>query len=614
MSSSRFRGVERIDGTPIVLAAIVATNEDLQPWAAALRFELVHSLSLALRVDASVAHPTGYDAEFVLEGVVYPGDSGCCASFSLRRLQGAAVVWTDRLSLPGSAAGPVMPHSVLRLARGIVIAIRIDGARGLREACDRAALQAWAHLWARPQTEATNGAAFKALSCLGSSRIIHAPASTTFAYAQWRASRYGWNGLDRAVGAVLALQAANDAVEGAPGDADARFVLAMAQFPVGDAALAEAHLRAGIEADPSHAPCHGNLGFALLRQGRLEAAQASCELALSISPHEPLGCVWHASLSIIHAQRGDVAAAGREAALAVAANPKHRFGWLASAVAAGLAAAPEATKRYVERLGKLGPADGVGPEFWSWCEPLLEHMRSIASPQRNVVARLSPSVRITTLGSFELEREGLRIEWPRKAPRRPLEILKFLIVQGGRPVAPTVLMEALWPGEAGPQVRRRLDTALYRLRQLLGEGAVVSTNGSVALSSMIEIDAHRFARSNDAALYAGIFLPDDLHVAWTVPMRESLREHLQVLLVDQAERALEARRYDNALRICETGIVHHPTGESLYRLAIRTCRLAGWRGEGARLYERCRACLSSELGLRPSRATEDEHLQLIRDS
>jgi hypothetical protein len=90
-------------------------------------------------------------------------------------------------------------------------------------------------------------------------------------------------------------------------------------------------------------------------------------------------------------------------------------------------------------------------------------------------------------------------------------------------------MEALWPGEAGPQVRRRLDTALYRLRQLLGEGAVVSTNGSVALSSMVEIDAHRFARGNDAALYAGIFLPDDLHVAWTVPMRESLREHLQLI-------------------------------------------------------------------------------------
>jgi hypothetical protein len=46
---------------------------------------------------------------------------------------------------------------------------------------------------------------------------------------------------------------------------------------------------------------------------------------------------------------------------------------------------------------------------------------------------------------------------------------------------------------------------------------------------MVEIDAHRFARGNDAALYAGIFLPDDLHVAWTVPMRESLREHLQLI-------------------------------------------------------------------------------------
>ena len=79
---------------------------------------------------------------------------------------------------------------------------------------------------------------------------------------------------------------------------------------------------------------------------------------------------------------------------------------------------------------------------------------------------------------------------------------------------------------------------------------------------------------------------------------------------DRAERALEARQYAARLRICETGIAHHLKSERLYQLAIRTCRLAGWRGEGACLYERCRAGLSSELGLRPSRAIEDEHLML----
>lgn len=611
--SARFRGLERIDGTCIVLAEILATLDELKPWAAVLRFELRHALSRAFRGDASIDGPVERAGDYLLEGAVFSQPLGRCASFSMRRIAGDAVVWTDRMTASSAGAWSDDSDDILRLTRGIVMALRIDGARRARSVGDRAALRAWAELWTRPQTEATNGAAFKALASVPAQRMRHGCASPALAYAYWRGARYGWNGLAPAEAAACALTLANDAVERAPCDADARFVLAMAQFPAGDDRLAEAHLRAAIETDPSHAPAHGNLGFALLRQGRIDAAQGACETALSISPREPLGCVWHASLSFVHAHRGDVAGARREAARAVAANPNHRFGWLASAVAAGAAASHEDARRYVDRLAALGPCDGVGPEFWPWCEPLLDTMRSTASPRRDCAPRRSPGLRITTLGSFRVEREGRRIEWQRKLPRRPLEILKFLVVHDGTPVAPAVLMDALWPDEAGPHVRRRLDTALYRLRRIVGTEAIVSTNGMISLSASIELDTRRFAGERDPDAYTGTFLPDDIHVAWTVPLREALRERLQSLLLDRAERLLYARRYDEAIAACESGIAHHPTAESLYRLAIRACRLAGRRGDGTRIYERCRRCLGSELGLRPSRATEDELMQLIRN-
>jgi DNA-binding SARP family transcriptional activator len=223
-------------------------------------------------------------------------------------------------------------------------------------------------------------------------------------------------------------------------------------------------------------------------------------------------------------------------------------------------------------------------------------------------------VRIVTLGGFRIERNGESIEWNRKAPRRPLEILKLMIAHRADALSAAMLMETLWPGEAGPQVRRRLDTALYRLRRILGDGAIRNVNGSIGLSAHdVEVDAFLFERDGDPALYTGAFLPDDLYLAWTVPMRESLKERLQAALAERAERLIADRRYADALLLCEQGISHHPTGESLYRLAIRICRLAGWRSDGARIYERCRECLGRELGLRPSRATEDEHLRLIRD-
>lgn len=615
MLSTRFRGLERIDGTPLVIAPFVTTHDELQPWASVLRLELMHRLSRALRGDASVDSPDGRGAEYLLEGAAFRGAAQArCALFCVRRLDVGASIWTDRMT----ASAPDMPSSssfdILRLTRGIVMALRIDGAR--RSPCmkERAALRAWAELWTRPQSEATNGAALNAIAEIPSVHMLRAHATAALAYAHWRGARYRWNGLLREGAAASAIALAADAVERTACDADARFVFAMAQFPGGDDALAEAQLQAAVEADPSHAPAHGSLGFALLRQGRIDAAQAACETALRISPSEPLGCVWHATLSIVHAHRGEVAGARHEAELAVVANPKHRFAWLARSIAAGVAGSHEDARRHVERLAALGPPDGIGPELWSWCSPLVERMRSVAAPRIDRGIQSAPScLRITTLGSFAIERDGKRISWGRKPPRRALEILKFLVVHDGTPVAPVALMEAIWPGEAGPHVRRRLDTALYRLRRLLGEGAIVSIDGTFTLGASVDVDVRRFVRESDPSAYTGVFLPEDLHITWTMPARESLREHLQSMLIHRAEQLIDARRHDEAITLCESGIAHHPTAEALYRLAIRACRLAGRRDEGARFYERCRLWLGSDLGLRPSRATQDEHWRLIRD-
>lgn len=91
-------------------------------------------------------------------------------------------------------------------------------------------------------------------------------------------------------------------------------------------------------------------------------------------------------------------------------------------------------------------------------------------------------LRIQALGDFAVFRDGEPLPPGRKAQRKPLEMLRLLVVQGARGVRQEVLAEWLWPDAEGDAAYHALKTTVYRLRRLLGRNeAIAHQDGRVAI-------------------------------------------------------------------------------------------------------------------------------------
>src|SRR5215472_16533691 len=97
-------------------------------------------------------------------------------------------------------------------------------------------------------------------------------------------------------------------------------------------------------------------------------------------------------------------------------------------------------------------------------------MLPIATP---IVAEVSAEYglwpfRVYVLGRFRLLKGDEPIRFSRRIQRKPLELLQALIAFGGTEVGASTLTDVLWPDSEEDAGYHALESALYRLRQLLG--------------------------------------------------------------------------------------------------------------------------------------------------
>src|ERR1700732_4451279 len=136
--------------------------------------------------------------------------------------------------------------------------------------------------------------------------------------------------------------------------------------------------------------------------------------------------------------------------------------------------------------------------------------------------------------------------------RKPQELLQALITFGGTEVSAGVLIDALWPDSEGDAAYHALESALYRLRQLLGardsvrmEGGKVSLNQDQLWVDLWEFE-EELQRPHDAEangierigrlrlLYQGHFLQHETEKPWVLKARQELRDRLLRAIRDAA--------------------------------------------------------------------------------
>lgn len=241
-----------------------------------------------------------------------------------------------------------------------------------------------------------------------------------------------------------------------------------------------------------------------------------------------------------------------------------------------------------------------------------------------IEARPAP-IRIRALGGFDLSIDGVAFASGVKPQRRPLDLLKVLLVSNERSVGAAELADRLWPDSDGDTARNSLQVAVHRLRRLLGrEQAVVVQNRKVCLDhALCAVDLWTFEREaqllmlacadgpsfaqragETLRLYRGHLFAQEAEQAWMLAPRERLRR-LWLALVRRLGDHHEAHGdEDRACELYQRAVDLDPLAEEVYRRLMRCQQRAGEPAEAIHTYRCCREQLVAALGVAPSAETE----------
>ena len=229
--------------------------------------------------------------------------------------------------------------------------------------------------------------------------------------------------------------------------------------------------------------------------------------------------------------------------------------------------------------------------------------------------------RVHVLGRFRLTQGDIPIAVPPRL-RKPLELLQALIALGGIEVSSGVLIDALWPDSEGDAAYHALESALYRLRQLLGarnsvrmEGGKVSLNRDHLWVDMWEFEEELRCPLDRKAdeierigrlrrLYQGHFLQHETEKPWVLKARQELRDRFLGAIRNAARQCEHARLWEEAANLYRSGIELDSLNEGLYRGLMLCHQQLGDHSEALQAYRRCRELLTRFLGVPPNAKTQ----------
>ncbi len=220
-------------------------------------------------------------------------------------------------------------------------------------------------------------------------------------------------------------------------------------------------------------------------------------------------------------------------------------------------------------------------------------------------AQVPAPVVVHALGRFEVLVRGEALRFMFKAPRKPLDLLKGLLTAGGGSVGQHTLCEALWPDLDPWSAGRALNTAVFRLRKLLGDKATIRVDcGQLRLDGQhCRVDAWDFesdithSADPDTLLsallrYRGPFLGDTEHPMVLETRRRLQRKFLRGLL-QLGQNYERCGNFGSAIDLYNRGLDVEGDSEELHSALISCLERAGQAASAAAAYQRCSALLKN---------------------
>jgi LuxR family maltose regulon positive regulatory protein len=247
----------------------------------------------------------------------------------------------------------------------------------------------------------------------------------------------------------------------------------------------------------------------------------------------------------------------------------------------------------------------------------IEPTYSLRAPANTDSAPSRP-FKVFVLGRFQVLKDNAPIRLSRRQQRKPLELLQALIAFGGTEVGAGKLTDELWPDSEGDAAYHALESALYRLRQLLGtSSAVAMAGGKLTLdrrqfwvdmwafeselrgkSADDSSPAERLARMRE--LYLDHFLVQEAEKTWAVERRQMLCEKFLRTIAEFARSYERRGLWQEAAEVYRIGIEVDSLAEDLHRGLMMCHRELGEHGAAVQTYRRCSELLLKRLGVQPS--------------
>jgi LuxR family maltose regulon positive regulatory protein len=238
-------------------------------------------------------------------------------------------------------------------------------------------------------------------------------------------------------------------------------------------------------------------------------------------------------------------------------------------------------------------------------------------------------LKIYTFGEFKLLRDDKPLRYSRKAPKKPLELLRVIVALGGRNLSEQRLMDALWPDAEGDSGRNALSVTLSRLRELLGvKDAVQVSEGTISLDDrFVWTDVWAFERLIRAAeretekredlekaigLYHAHFLEGE-SASWAISPRERLRESFLRSIESLGKYWEQNREWQKAVEVYRKGVHADDLNEKCYLRQVSCLLKLGSRAEALSVYRRLKKTLNG-YGVEPSAEAEELHRKIISSS
>jgi DNA-binding SARP family transcriptional activator len=206
--------------------------------------------------------------------------------------------------------------------------------------------------------------------------------------------------------------------------------------------------------------------------------------------------------------------------------------------------------------------------------------------------------RLSLLGRFELTGQDGPIELTSK---KLIALLAFLACTAPQVHGRDKLMTLLWGSHFDAQARQNLRQALFRLRRVLGDDALISTGESISLQpGVVTSDVMRFqallddgsreALNEAIDLYRGPLLPDitipeEAWTEWLDVQRRRLEDLALDAMIKLGEEELQLGNHRQALKAGNRAIAITNHREDAHRLVMRALAAGGRRADALKHHQ-----------------------------